>query len=231
MVVAVAAAVGVAVALVVVQTQDDGGGRAGGSASVSPSTDSSPTSEETAGVSGEPGEVTEDPYPSETLTSDAPTTEPPFGYEAVEDPAGFTIAVPEGWDREAISSEYGMDVVNFRSSDGGQRLQVFEVAETSASASFELFLSDETPKGSGFQQLSYDNLATDNEEVVEGAQLEYLVDSIRGEPDVGTWHAVDARFTLSNGARYAIAAYGSYEDGEDDERELVTTALKWFYAS
>ncbi|MFE4666323.1 hypothetical protein ACFRI7_05050 [Streptomyces sp. NPDC056716] len=155
----------------------------------------------------------------------AETTAPPFGYEAVDDPQGFRIAVPEGWSREAVPSQYGMDVVNFRSPEGDQRVQVFEVEEASAYESFELFLSPDTLKPSGFRELSYDELVSDR---VTGARLAYLADSIRGEPDMGTWHVVDARFTAPDGGRYAIAAYGRDSDGREDELELVATGVEWF---
>ncbi|MFJ5261346.1 hypothetical protein ACIQAC_12875 [Streptomyces sp. NPDC088387] len=222
-VVVAAAVVGVTVALVVVQSEDgdsDGKGGAQAGESVSATGPSPDTLD-----SDVPAEGSVDPYATPDPVESV--SEPPYGYQEFTDPQGFRIAVPDGWTREAIPSEYGMDVVNFRSPYGDQRIQVFEVAEATPDESFALFLSPDTPKAPGFQQLALDQLVDAD---VTGARLEYLVDSIRGEPDVGTWHVVDARFTTPDGSRYAIAAYGSDDDGREDEVELVTTGVDWFCA-
>ncbi|WP_432041713.1 hypothetical protein [Streptomyces cadmiisoli] len=222
-VVAAAAVVGVTVALVLVQVNrgdaDDGPGRsaepqAGGSVSPSVSSDTYLS-------------ATPEAEPSPSVSPSPTGPELPVGYAPFVDPQGFRIALPIGWTRQTVASEYGMDVVNFRSPTGEQRLQVFEVAEASPQESFDLFLSPQTAKAPGFDRLALDDLAGD----VTGARLEYLADSIRGEPDVGTWHVVDVRFVAADGARYAIAAYGRDDDGRDNEFELAGTGLDWFCPS
>ncbi|WP_157867938.1 hypothetical protein [Streptomyces prasinus] len=124
-----------------------------------------------------------------------------------------------------MSSQYGMDVVTYRRLDRGMRLQVFEVAEPSPDASYELFLSDATPKAPGFEQLSFETLDDGD---FTGSRLEYLADSMRGEPDIGTWHVVDLRFQAADGKLYTLAAYGADSDGHEDERDLIRTALEYF---
>ncbi|MFE6284990.1 hypothetical protein [Streptomyces sp. NPDC057877] len=163
--------------------------------------------------------------PTPKASSPSPSAEVPAGYELYDDAEGFTVARPLGWTREAIDSQYGMDVVNYRSADGERRLQVFEVAETSPEESFELFLSDETPKADGFEELSLERLDDGD---YTGSRLEYLADAIKGEPDIGPWHVVDERFEAADGKLYALAAYGPDADGRDDERELLRTALDHF---
>jgi hypothetical protein len=210
-----AAAVGVAAALVLtLPAGGDGTDDRGNAASPSPTTDTSPF-------------ATEDPEPSTDVTpsSSASATELPAEYELHDDDEGFTIARPVGWTRKAVASQHGIDVVNYRSSDGERRLQVYEVAEASPDESFELFLSDDTPKADGFEELSLDNL--DDGDFI-GSRLEYLADSIKGEPEIGTWHVVDERFVAADGKVYAIAAYGPDADGRDDERELLDIALSHF---
>jgi hypothetical protein len=142
-----------------------------------------------------------------------------------EDEEGFRIAIPEGWERTTKNSEYGMAVVNYRSAELTHRIQVFQVAEPSPEASFKLFLSATFPKPDGFANLGLDPL---DEGTFTGSRLEYLADSIDGEPDPGTWHVYDERFVASDGKVYAIAVYGPDSDGRDDELELSTTALDWF---
>jgi hypothetical protein len=207
-----AAAVGVTVSLVLTLVVGSGDGKenrpAAASVSVTPS------------LSSEPPSPTED-----TASPSASVSAPPVGYEQVEDDEGFRTAVPEGWTRAKVKSSYGIAVVNYRSSDDEHRLQIYQVAEASPDASFELYLSDETAKPAGFEKLS---LQTLDDGEFTGSRLEYLADSIKGEPDVGTWHVYDERFVAADGNIYAIAAYGPDSDGRDDELELLTTALDWF---
>lgn len=215
------AAVGVTVGLVLTLVVDSGDGDGeGASAAVS----ASPTvpSDQVPGGG--------DPYASQTTpevsASPSPTApELPAGYQSYEDSEGFRIAIPEGWSRSQVDSQYGIAVVNYRNADSTRRLQVYQVAEESPDASFELYLSDETKKADGFEQLLLQNL--DDGEFT-GSRLEYLADSISGEPDIGTWHVYDERFVAQDGNIYAIAAYGPDADGRDDELELLTTALDAF---
>lgn len=212
-----AAAVGVAVSLVLTLVVGAGD-------------DDDPAAEASTSPTSPAGEVSQqnDPSASPTEDSASPTVsgpELPSGYEEYEDAEGFRIAIPEGWSRTTVDSRFGIAVVNYRSGDSEQRLQVYQVSEESPDASFELYLSDATHKPAGFEQLS---LQTLDDGEFTGSRLEYLADSIKGEPDVGTWHVYDERFVASDGNIYAIAAYGADADGREDELELLTTALDWF---
>lgn len=226
-----AAVVGVVVGLVLIQTLGGGEGAHGQgdgrapSAGVSQSAGSGPG----PGTSGPEEPPAPSRPPSSTDRSGPSAPDPdgtvPAGYDRYADSEGFTIVRPAGWVRSSVSSQYGMDVVNYRSPDGGRRLQVFEVAEPSPDASYELFLSDATPKAPGFEQLSLETLDDGD---FTGSRLEYLADSFREEPDIGTWHVVDLRFQAADGKLYALAAYGADSDGHEDERELIRIALEHF---
>ncbi|MGW0331315.1 hypothetical protein ACWD0J_05430 [Streptomyces sp. NPDC003011] len=212
-----AAVVGVAVSLVLtlVVGKDDED-KPSAAASGSPSSPS-------AGVSQQTGPS---PTPTgQTVSPSVPAPELPAGYESYEDTEGFRIARPAGWSRTTVESQYGIAVVSYRSADGERRLQVYQVAEESPDASFDLYLSDRTPKPDGFRQLSFKDL---DDGTFTGSRLEYLADSLKGEPDVGTWHVYDERFVAEDGNIYAIAAYGPDSDGREDELELLTTALDHF---
>src|SRR3954471_6098169 len=191
------AAVGVAVTLVLTLV---GGGdeddKAGGA---------SPTP--TGGVSQQ-----SDPYESPTPTPTEDTASPPAsapdlpaGYELYEDEEGFRIARPASWARTTVTSKYGIDVVNYRSADGARRLQVYQVAGEAPAASFQRYLSADTPKPDGFEKV---DLQPVEEAGFTGERLEYRADSLSGEPDVGPWHVYDERFVAQDGFIYAIAAYG-----------------------
>ncbi|MEU0743644.1 hypothetical protein, partial [Streptomyces sp. NPDC006134] len=218
-----AAAAGIATALVltlVVADDGDGDGKGRASGDRTASAGVSPSPEPSATGTEDPG-----PSPGGTATPTGPAPSLPAEYEVYTDPEGFTLARPAGWRREAVASQYGMDVVSYRSADGERRLQVFEVAEASPEESFELFLSEDTPKAKGFEQLSLETLDDGD---FTGTRLEYLAASFKGEPDVGPWHVVDVRFRAADGKVYALAAYGPDADGRDDERELAHTALGHF---
>ncbi|MET7680170.1 hypothetical protein [Streptomyces sp. NPDC005423] len=217
-VVAGAAAVGVAVSLVLTQVvgsghDDEGKGRGpvstGSTAAPTGHTDLSPS-----------------PTVSDASPSPSPSLPPlPAGYRVHDDEEGFRIAYPTGWKRSAVPSQYGIDIVNYRSADGSHRLQVYQVAEASPDASFTLYLSDATPRPPGFQEVELRNLDTAD---FTGSRLEYLADSLKGEPHIGTWHVYDERFAASDGTLYAIAAYGPDTDGGAAQLQLLTTALAWF---
>ncbi|MGV9250926.1 hypothetical protein [Streptomyces sp. NPDC003697] len=215
-VIAAAAAVGVAVSLVVTLgfggTSDDreGPATAGGT---------STTARQAPTTNGE--------SPAPTPSPSTSAAEPPAGSTVYDDPAGFRIALPEGWQQErtTVGAQYGMDIVNYRDATGTRRLQVYEVAEPTPDESFRLYLSDEVPKPEGFRQLSLQNLDSAD---FTGSRLEYLATALKGEPDIGTWHVVDERFQAADGKLYAIASYGPDDDGRDDERQVVDTALNWF---
>ncbi|GAA1012124.1 hypothetical protein [Streptomyces thermogriseus] len=187
----------------------------------------------TVAASGTPSPAESSPAPP--VSEGSPVSEepsagpssPPAGYVVHDDPEGFRIAVPDGWQeqRSTVSSQYGMDVVNYRDPTGHRRLQIFEVRESSPDASFDLFLSDAVPKPPGFQVVSRENL---NSGDLTGSRLEYLADSLKGEPEIGTWHVVDQRFRAADGKIYAIASYGPDSDGRIDEYMVLATAVDWF---
>ncbi|MFE8952406.1 hypothetical protein ACH41C_06310 [Streptomyces althioticus] len=226
-----AAAVGVAVALVLslVVGDDSGGGgaddRAGGTGASTAQMSPSPA--------GEPGTVPTESFRSSESSEPSGSSESPGGeasplpegFELHQDAEGFTIARPTGWERETASSQHGFDVVNYRSPDGYRRLQVYEIAESSPEESFELYLSEDTPKPDGFQRVEMVRLDAGG----EGLRLEYLADSLRGEPEVGSWHVQDVRFrSPQDGKVYAVAAYGAPTDGVDPELELALLAVEHF---
>ncbi|MEU3519206.1 hypothetical protein ABZ770_28690 [Streptomyces sp. NPDC006654] len=205
-----AAAVGVAVSLVLTLVVGKGHHKpaaVGASATPKSSAPATPTSEP----------------PTESASPSAST--PPAGYRLRHDTEGFRIATPEGWTRSTVASSYGFAVVSYRSPDREHRLQVYQVAEATPAASFELYLSDQTPKPRGFKKLA---LTTLDDGRFTGSRLEYLADTISGEPDLGTWHVVDERFVGQDGKVYAIASYGPEAGGGDDELAYLTTAVDWF---
>ncbi|WP_234491965.1 hypothetical protein [Streptomyces sp. MBT33] len=209
-----AAVVGVAVSLVLTLVVGKGGDD--GKQPVAAGSSSAPVSSP---------EQSPSPYAEGTASPSPSLSTPPDGYELRDDTEGFRIAVPKGWTRSTVPSQYGIAVVNYRSADKEHRLQVYQVQEESPDASFKLYLSAQTRKPAGFEKLDLQRL--DDGEFT-GSRLEYLAGSISGEPDVGTWHVYDERFVAADGNIYAIASYGPDSDGRDDELGYLATALDWF---
>ncbi|TQJ89494.1 hypothetical protein [Streptomyces sp. SLBN-31] len=209
-----AAVVGVAVSLVLTLVVGKGGDD--GKQPVAAGSSSAPVSSP---------EQSPSPYAESSASPSPSVSTPPDGYELRDDTEGFRIAVPKGWTRSTVPSQYGIAVVNYRSADKEHRLQVYQVQEESPDASFKLYLSAQTRKPAGFEKLDLQRL--DDGEFT-GSRLEYLAGSISGEPDVGTWHVYDERFVAADGNIYAIASYGPDSDGHDDELGYLATALDWF---
>ncbi|MFE7071870.1 hypothetical protein ACFU96_17485 [Streptomyces sp. NPDC057620] len=154
-----------------------------------------------------------------------PSSSLPAGYEPWQDDEGFRVALPTGWERDSRSSQFGIDVVDYRSPDGIRRLQVFQVMETSPYESLQV-AQVEAQKLDGYEAVSLAEVPGDGN---QAAEHEYRADEIAGEQGGGgARHVIDHRFTAADGERYALVAYGSDADGPDDERELVDTALRWF---
>ncbi|MEU6479543.1 hypothetical protein ABZ858_22125 [Streptomyces sp. NPDC047017] len=218
-VVGAAAGAGVVVSLVV--TLGFGGG--GDDDKGAPDARTSMASEVSAGTPSV--DAAGEPTAEDTPAGSPGAAGPPSGYRLRDDPEGFRIAVPDGWQRSTVASQFGMDVVNYRGGGGDRRVQVYQVAEGSPDESFRLYLSDQVPKPPGFRELALDHVTAGG---VAGTRMEYTADSLRGEPAIGTWHVYDERFEAADGKLYAIASYGPDADGGDGELQTLTTALAWF---
>ncbi|MFD9220030.1 hypothetical protein ACFWDI_08390 [Streptomyces sp. NPDC060064] len=168
------------------------------------------------------GESSAEPSAESPAATSAAT--PPPGYEVVQDSEGFRSAVPSGWERTSHPSQYGMAVVEYRSSDGSRRLQVFAVMETSPYASLQA-AQLESRKLNGYEVIT---LEESSGAARKAATHEYRADEVAGESQSFTRHVIDHRFEAEDGQRYAVVAYGSDADGSDDEQELLDTALRWF---
>ncbi|MGW2284382.1 hypothetical protein [Streptomyces phaeochromogenes] len=168
--------------------------------------------------------VPSDGSPSQDTTFES-STALPDDYESLQDVAGYRVALPKGWERKSRTSQYGIDIVDYRSPDGTRRLQVFQVMETSPYSSLQT-AQIEAEKLDGYEPIAMEEVPS---AVGQAAEHEYRADEIAGElGGGGTRHVIDHRFEATDGERYALVAYGSEADGTEDERELVDTALLWF---
>ncbi|WP_435210260.1 hypothetical protein [Streptomyces sp. bgisy034] len=163
--------------------------------------------------------------PEESPTvADAGSGAVPDGYEEVQDEEGFRVSVPTGWSRASSASKFGIDIVNYRSSDGSRRLQIFQVMEDSPYGSLQAAQTEST-KLDGYELIDLTEISSSP---YAAAEHEYRASEIAGESDTGSVrHVIDHRFEASDGNRYALVAYGP-DNADGAERDLVDTAVAWF---
>ncbi|WP_427918528.1 hypothetical protein [Streptomyces sp. cg40] len=172
-------------------SHDDKSGQGTVVPSGSPSTDDSTT----ASVS-----------PSAT---DSPSVEAtvPVGYRVVHDPAGFTIAVPDDWQRDERTTGV------FYTIDGDRDLlQIYQVANPTGTPYEALQSTSKRRRGEvpGYEELSLEQVtASATAPGQDAAELVYAYDNktLNQRRQV-----VDYAFTAPNGAQYAVLVAGSADE-------------------
>ncbi|MGW4165119.1 serine/arginine repetitive matrix protein 2 [Streptomyces sp. NPDC004788] len=188
-------------------------GRDGGSGG----TGQGPTAAPSVTVSEAPSTGSDEPSASESASAPASPSEgaPPAGFRLVEDDAGFTIAVPEGWNRTTSGAS-----VFYNAPDGASLVQVFTIDEPGLTPyeALQQTSRDLAEKNPGYQEVGLDRTGTDGKE----AELVYSYDRTEGRRKV-----VDRAFTGSDGRQYAVLAAGP-ETEWPKQRETIDTALRFF---
>ncbi|MCZ0980971.1 hypothetical protein O1L60_23740 [Streptomyces diastatochromogenes] len=144
---------------------------------------------------------------------------PPPGYHGVEDPEGFTIAVPEGWNR--TESDQG---VFYNAPDGLSLVQVFVVKEAGLTPYEALRGASEDGRTNkpGYEELSLERVTGEPGAPADSAELVYSYDRAGGRRKV-----VDRAFTAPDGTHYAILAAGP-ETSWPQQRDILRVALDYF---
>lgn len=144
---------------------------------------------------------------------------PPPGYRAQKDLKGFTVGVPEGWDR--TESDQG---IFFNAPDGKSLLQVFVITEPGMTPYEALRGASEDGKANkpGYVEISLDRVTGDPDAPADAAELVYAY-----ARDGGRRKVVDRAFTAADGNHYAILAAGPEADWPK-QREVLRVALEFF---
>lgn len=158
--------------------------------------------------------------PSEDPGASASASEPalPDGYRLVEDPAGFTLAVPEDWTRE--KREHG---VFYTPGTDRALVQVFEVTEPGMTPLESLEItSDSLDSQPGFEQIALEEagpLEGASDAVgSDAAELVYAYDS----EELGIRkQVVDCVFTADDGRMYAVLVAGPADQWPVQEEQLA----------
>ncbi|MEU4273728.1 serine/arginine repetitive matrix protein 2 [Streptomyces tanashiensis] len=196
---------------------DANGPAAGPAASVSAPPAPSGTEEPTSGTPSDT--ASETPTESSTPTSTSTDGVPPPGYRVQEDLKGFTIAVPDGWDR--TESDQG---VFFNAPDGRSLVQVFVIQEAGITPYEALRGASEDGRSNkpGYEEIGLERVTGEAGAPADSAELVYAYDR-----DGGRRKVVDRAFTAADGNQYAILAAGPEADWPK-QREVLRVALTFF---
>ncbi|KQX10309.1 hypothetical protein ASC82_21685 [Streptomyces sp. Root431] len=206
--------------------KDDGGqAGAGGGPAVSVSapvetpsdypTDS-PTEDPTDSPTVDP---TDTASPSASASTQPTDDLPPPAYSVQKDLKGFTIAVPDGWDR--TESDQG---IFYNAPDGKSLLQVFVITEPDLTPYEALRGASDDGKANkpGYVEIGLDRVTGEPGAPADSAELVYAYDREGGRRKV-----VDRAFTAADGNHYAILSAGPEADWPK-QREVLRVALEFF---
>ncbi|MER6143599.1 serine/arginine repetitive matrix protein 2 [Streptomyces sparsogenes] len=195
------------------ETPPGGGLPAPGQESGTPS--ASPSASPSADPSASQDDSSESPGQS---PSAAPSAAPPPGFHTEDDPAGFALAVPDGWDRTVEGPS-----VFYTSPDQDTRLQIFEL-HGPESTPYESAREAErlASRQRGYERITLERTGQGE---MDPAELEYTYDS---EKYGGVRHILDHRFAAPDGTMYAVLVIGP-DDDRAGQQEIQTAALDSFH--
>ncbi|WP_158857601.1 hypothetical protein [Streptomyces sp. NRRL B-1347] len=211
-----AGGVGVGVwALIRNEPGDNEGGdrRASISAPANPGTATPGTPDRT----NEPGTPSRTDDPGTLEQSTPGVARPAPGYSASLDPLGFTVTVPDGWERSEEAREGLPTVVTYTSPDGTSALALFEVMEPTPQSSLQE-AEDNPAYGYASRRSGYEVL--DRTSGDSWARLSFRYDSEQGPRQV-----VDHRFEAMDTTLYAIVSSGP--EGTDVQSRLTTAVTSF----
>lgn len=157
----------------------------------------SPSTEDTTTASGSP---------SATDSPSVDATDVPVGYRVVHDPAGFTIAVPDDWQRDERTNGV------FYTIDGDRDLlQIDQVTEPDGTPYKALqAVSKERSGQPGYEQLSLQEVTPSA--TAPGQDAAELVYAYDNKTLNQRRQVVDYAFTAPNGTQYAVLVAGSADE-------------------
>ncbi|MDH6225426.1 hypothetical protein [Streptomyces sp. MJP52] len=151
----------------------------------------------------------------------------PDGYRLAEDPAGFTLAVPEDWTREERDNG-----VFYTPGDDSSLIQVFEVTEPGITPLESLEAASEHLESQpGYEEISLSGTGppegASDAVGADAAELVYAYDS----EELGfRKQVVDCVFTADDGTMYAVLVAGPADEWPVQEEQLAV-ALDHFAVS
>ncbi|MFJ8072425.1 hypothetical protein ACIQ7Q_00415 [Streptomyces sp. NPDC096176] len=198
--------------------------RPGGSAHADPKASSSPSP--TPPPASTPSTT---PGPSEGAAGPSATpggggTALPVGFALRQDPAGFTVAVMEGWSRRQAGGQ-----VFYEAPTGGEYLQI-GIVENTPRSSYENFVGLEK-KHLANSRSDYRRVRME-ENTYQGRPGAIWEFTHIPEPDESDSrrHIIDQAFVAADGTEYAILAAGRADNWDAAKDQVFSTALSTFKA-
>lgn len=194
---------------------------AGPGPSVAPTAPSEPDPSEPDGF-GEPSPSSEATYPSNEPGDGATATKPAPGFQIVDDEEGFTLAVPEGWERTS-----GNSGVFYTAADERSLLQIFTITEPGLTPLEAVGMASDSLSQNTEEYREYSlGPVTGGPENPgdDAAELHYAYLS---ETAGGMRECIERAFTATDGEKYAVLACAPAEESPY-HRTVLETALEHF---
>ncbi|MGC9380403.1 protein kinase domain-containing protein [Streptomyces sp. MH13] len=211
--VAVAALVG-AGTVVVVQQRDEGGASAGSDTthSPSPSSSSTPTS----------------PSPSASVTTGKdPGSSVPADWVRHDDPLGFSLHLPEGWQRTEFDDSGELQQVDY-TPDGGEhiiRISVDTAPDYNDPYAHQLDLEVQLHRLVGYQRVTMERTTYRDR---DSARWEYAWTALaKDTPFPGPRRAVAETYMSRDGVEYAFNMSGPANDWPTMRRQFTSVLQSW----
>ncbi|ADI07867.1 hypothetical protein SBI_04747 [Streptomyces bingchenggensis BCW-1] len=167
------------------------------------------------------GSPSDSPAQSPSLSPSAsPGASPPAGFRTEDDPAGFTLAVPDGWRRTVEGPS-----VFYTSSDQTTMVQIFELHGPERTP----YESAQEAERIASRQRGYEQIALERtgQGAMDPAELEYTYDSKKYG---GPRRVLDHRFAASDVTMYAVLVIGPGDD-RAGQQEIQRAAVDSFRLS
>lgn len=161
------------------------------------------------------------PGPTSAPLDDPDAGNPPDGYRTAQDPQGFSLAVPEGWEREVEGGQ-----IDYRGPDAAgdsAYLRIGIVPGTTQSA-IDHFRELEEITSSRTQDYAQVELAANTFQGRAGARWEFTwVEKKSGR----AMHAIDQAYVTDDGTEYALYYQGPAESFATDRAAFDTALETW----
>ncbi|MFF9685161.1 protein kinase [Streptomyces sp. NPDC014623] len=212
LVVTVAALIGGATGLVAMKTADRDGGTAGGAVQRSTA---GPAPAPSASAAGDPAGA------SAGKGGEPASKEIPDGWKRVDDPEGFSLAVPEGWERQTSGSQ-----IDYTPDGGAHRLRIGLDPQPDFTHSYTHMQSIEKDLAArlpGYERLSLEkNVFRDR----PGSRWEFTWVESKDHP--GPRHGIDQMyFAEAGGPEYAFYMTGPAEERAESRKLFETMLRSW----
>ncbi|MFD9290001.1 protein kinase [Streptomyces sp. NPDC060030] len=211
-VVAAAAVIGGAAGLVAIKAQDRSGGTTGGGVEQSATgpDPSAPASASASAVDGQAGDG-----------NDSATEDIPDGWKRVTAPEGFSIAVPEGWERKADTGQ-----IDYTPDNGAHSVRISLDPDPDFGNSYAHMRSIEKDLSKRLPE--YERLTLEENVFRDRPGSRWEFTWVESKDHAGPRHGIDQMyFAETGGPEYALYLTGPEEDRAENRKIFETMLRSW----